>query len=233
MTSDKKLNSSLSQKLKRKSGGSPKKGKKGNPWSDSEEDGSVSDGNLSDVLDDAPVIPREKAAGSRRAAANIKFDKYNSDESEEEEESDEEMFDNSGIAEAKSTNNKMEAEDSDDEEEAAPKKQATITDSFKPKAKKAQSDNDDEDSPKKNGNGITNGKGDKDEFDVSDSGSDFEGGFAKKAAKKVPVKKAPAKKKEQETSDDLFDSMMSNEKKSKDGDGDKKAVKKAPAKKKP
>merc|ERR1712080_287701 len=93
MTSDKKL--------KRKSAGSPKKGKGRNPWTDSEDDGDVSDGNLSDILDDAPVIPREKAAGSRRAAANIKFDKYNSDESEEEEGSDEEMFDNSGIAEAK------------------------------------------------------------------------------------------------------------------------------------
>merc|ERR1719319_1710648 len=40
----------------------------------------------------------------------------------------------------------------------------------------------------------------KDEFDVSDSGSDFEGGFAKK----VPAKKLG-------TSDDLFDSMMADE----------------------
>merc|ERR1719509_562509 len=47
----------------------------------------------------------------------------------------------------------------------------------------------------------------KDEFDVSDSGSDFEGGFAKKVATKA--KKAPAKK--LGTSDDLFDSMMADE----------------------
>merc|ERR1711936_1510681 len=54
-----------------------------------------------------------------------------------------------------------------------------------------------------NGNGTKDSS--KDEFDVSDSGSDFGGGFAKKmASKKPPPKKLG-------TSDDLFDSMMADE----------------------
>merc|ERR1712037_620735 len=55
-------------------------------------------------------------------------------------------------------------------------------------------------------------------FDVSDSGSDFEGGFAKKIANKAT--KPPPKK--LGTSDDLFDSMMAD---------DDKPSKPAPAKK--
>ena len=98
MASDKALNKSLSQKLgtptkekvsfcktfkgknfshvmclqkKRAPKTSPgaKKGeKKKNPWSDS--DASDVDGDLSDVMDDMEVAPRERATGGRRAAAN-------------------------------------------------------------------------------------------------------------------------------------------------------------------
>jgi len=226
MTDGKDMNTSLSKKLgntpdaimrnksKAAKGSGKKKGK--NPWSDS--DGEDVDGSdLSDAMDDAPVIPREKAAG-RRAAANIKFDKYKSDE--ESDGSDDEMFENSGIDEEPAKPKKKSEptyDVSSDEDEppkkAAPKKQAAITDSFKPKpkAKEVDSDSDEASGYVANGNGHSNGNGkkdsSKDEFDVSDSGSDFEGGFAKKVATKA--KKAPAKK--LGTSDDLFDSMMADE----------------------
>ena len=208
-------------------------------------------------MDDVAVAPREKVipvkkissifnfnfsfqAGGRRAAANIKFDKYKSDESEASDGSDE-LFENSGVEEddakpkAKAKPKKKEPETYDigssDEEDSppkkktAPKKQTSITDSFKPKPKKIDSDSDEASGYVANGkkNGMTNGNGrkdsSKDEFDVSDSGSDFEGGFAKKISNKGS--KAPPKK--LGTSDDLFDSMMA--------DDDKPS--KAPTKKRP
>lgn len=131
------------------------------------------------------------------------------------------MFENSGIEENPKPKKKAEQtfDVSSDEDEppkkAAPKKQSAITDSFKPKpkpkAKVVDSDSDEASGYVANGNGHANGNGkkdsSKDEFDVSDSGSDFEGGFAKKVAAKA--KKAPPKK--LGTSDDLFDSMMADE----------------------
>merc|ERR1719266_313666 len=212
---------------KGKGKGTPeKKGKKKNPWSDSDVS-DVDGSDLSDVMDDVPVAPREKAGG-RRAAANIKFDKYKSDESDASDGSDE-LFENSGVEEddpkpkAKAKPKKepktydigSSDEDSPPKKKAAPKKQTSITDSFKPTAKVVDSDSDEASgyvaNGKKNGNGVTNGNGakdsSKDEFDVSDSGSDFEGGFAKKMANKA--KKARPKK--LGTSDDLFDSMMADD----------------------
>merc|ERR1712130_531025 len=79
-------------------------------------------------------------------------------------------------------------------------------------------------------NGVTNGNGNgtkdssKDEFDVSDSGSDFEGGFAKKIANKGS--KPPPKK--LGTSDDLFDSMMADDDKPSKAAPAKKAANKRP-----
>merc|ERR1712037_567120 len=64
-------------------------------------------------------------------------------------------------------------------------------------------------------------------FDVSDSGSDFEGGFAKKIANKAT--KPPPKK--LGTSDDLFDSMMADDDKPTKPAPTKKAPKKAAPKK--
>merc|ERR1712088_1038036 len=107
-----------------------KKGeKKKNPWSDSDAS-DVEGSDLSDVLDDVPVAPREKAGG-RRAAANIKFDKYKSDDSDASDGSDE-LFENSGVEEddakpkAKAKPKKKEPETYDigssDEEDSAPKK---------------------------------------------------------------------------------------------------------------
>jgi len=255
MTEEKSLNTSLSKKLgktpesimkgkgKGKGKGSPeKKGKKKNPWSDSDVS-DVDGSDLSDVMDEVPVAPREKAGG-RRAAANIKFDKYKSDESDASDGSDE-LFENSGVEEEDAPEPKAKAkpkkeakeeaktydigssdeEDSPPKKKAAPKnKQSSITDSFKPKAKVVESDSDEASGYVANGkkNGVTNGNGtkdsSKDEFDVSDSGSDFEGGFAKKIANKAV--KAPPKK--LGTSDDLFDSMMAD---------DDKPVKAAPPKK--
>merc|ERR1712241_568798 len=128
MTDDKNLNTSLSKKLgntpdailkgktKSKTNGTPKKKgeKKKNPWSDSDAS-DVEGSDLSDVLDDVPVAPREKAGG-RRAAANIKFDKYKSDD-----------------------------EDSQVKKKPAPKKkQTSITDSFKPSAKVVDESDSDE-----------------------------------------------------------------------------------------
>merc|ERR1719334_848946 len=180
-----------------KKGSPAKKGKTKNPWSDSDAD-DVSGSDLSDVLDDVPVAPREKAGG-RRAAANIKFDKYNSDD-EDQSDSEEEMFENDGVEEVKTTKkinqSGFDEEDSDADvdipspppkKKPAPKKQSAITDSFKPKSKAADSDSEEEYNGKmtngKQTNGKTNGAAkdsDKDEFDVSDSGSDFGGGQAKK-----------------------------------------------------
>merc|ERR1719394_256617 len=240
MTDEKNLNTSLSKKLgntpdailkgksKSKTNGTPKKKgeKKKNPWSDSDAS-DVEGSDLSDVLDDVPVAPREKAGG-RRAAANIKFDKYKSAD-----EGSDEMFENSGVEEedpkpkAKAKPKKepkaepktydigsSDDEDSPVKKKPAPKKkQTSITDSFKPSAKVVEeSDSDEASGYVANGkkNGVhTNGNGtkdsSKDEFDVSDSGSDFGGGFAKKmASKKPPPKKLG-------TSDDLFDSMMADE----------------------
>merc|ERR1712130_382152 len=99
MTEDKNLNTrdAIMKGKKGKGKGSPeKKGKKKNPWSDSDVS-DVDGSDLSDVMDDVPVAPREKAGG-RRAAANIKFDKYKSDESEASDGSDE-LFENSGVEE--------------------------------------------------------------------------------------------------------------------------------------
>ena len=119
-------------------------------------------------MDDVPVAPREKVilvkkiisplqaihlqsnlsfqAGGRRAAANIKFDKYKSDESDGSDGSDE-LFENSGVEEdepkpkAKAKAKKepktydigSSDEDSPPKKKAAPKKQTSITDnsSFK------------------------------------------------------------------------------------------------------
>merc|ERR1712088_5087 len=155
-----------------------KKGeKKKNPWSDS--DASDVDGSdLSDAMDDVPVAPREKAGG-RRAAANIKFDKYKSDESDESDGSDE-LFENSGVEEddakpkSKAKPKKVPKEevvelgssdeDSPPKKKAAPKKQTAITDSFKPTAKVVDSDDDEASVYVANGkkNGVTNGNGTKD-----------------------------------------------------------------------
>merc|ERR1712241_633101 len=123
-------------------------------------------------------------------------------------------------------------EDSPPKKKAAPKKQTSITDSFKPTAKVVDSDSDEASgyvaNGKKNGNGVTNGNGrkdsSKDEFDVSDSGSDFEGGFAKKIASKAT--KPPPKK--LGTSDDLFDSMMADDDKPSKPAPVKKAANKRP-----
>merc|ERR1711994_255390 len=205
MTDEKNLNTSLSKKLgntpdailkgksKSKMNGSPKKKgeKKKNPWSDSDAS-DVEGSDLSDVLDDVPLDPREKAGG-RRAAANIKFDKYKSDDEDSDDGSDE-MFENSGVEE----------DDPKPKAKAKPKKEPKV----EPKTYDIGS-SDDEDSPGKKNGVHTNGNGtkdsSKDEFDVSDSGSDFGGGFAKKmASKKPPPKKLG-------TSDDLFDSMMADE----------------------
>merc|ERR1719361_1829663 len=170
-----------------------------------------------------------------------------SDESDESDGSDE-LFENSGVEEedakpkAKAKPKKVlkeeetvdlsSDEDSPPKKKAAPKKQTAITDSFKPMAKVVDSDSDEASgyvaNGKKNGNGVTNGNGAKDssedEFDVSDSGSDFEGGFAKKMANKA--KKAPPKK--LGTSDDLFDSMMADDDKPSKPAPVKKAANKRP-----
>ena len=91
MTSEKKLNKSLSKKL----GGTPKgkKGKQKNPWSDSDASGGdlsgivyknynhdilkdetlVSGSDMSDAVGHIEVKPRERAGGRRAAASKAKF----------------------------------------------------------------------------------------------------------------------------------------------------------------
>jgi len=190
MTKDKSLNGSLSQRVGsakkgKGGGGGGKKGKAKNPWSDSDAD-DMSGSDLSDALEDMPVAPRQKAGG-RRAAANIKFTCEDDEEEKSSDNDSDDMFDNDGVKEEK---NGPAADMEDDGEESAdeipsppPKKKPA------PKVTKAAPKNDDDsDDDEPATNGKSNGK---DDFDVSDSGSEFE---VEKAAKKPPAKKAPAKK---------------------------------------
>jgi len=169
-------NTSLTKKVTKSTPkGTPKKAKAKNPWSDSDAD-DVSGSELSDAMDEVKVAPREKAAGGRRAAANIKFNFDDDEEDEKSGESDgsDNMFDNTGIKE-EGEKAKME-----DESEPEPEPEKAVT------------------------NGATNGNAGGDNFDVSDSGEEFNGvsppkakpAPAKKPAepKKAAPKKAPAKK---------------------------------------
>merc|ERR1711933_43367 len=101
--------------------------------------GDMSGSDLSDAVDDV-IIPREKAAGGRRAAAQTK--KYAMSESENSDDSgdeSDELFENSGIQEEASKPSKQVIDsDSDD---AAPIAKATNGNAAK-----------------KTTNGVTNGK---------------------------------------------------------------------------
>jgi len=186
---------------------SPAKGKKkGNPWSD-EEDDDISGSDLSDAVDDV-IIPREKAAGGRRAAAQTK--KYAMSESEKSDDSEDDsdhLFENSGIQEESSKPSKAPQVIDSDSDDAAPV--------AKPKATNGNA-------AKKATNGVTNGKkkskddSDDDSFVVSDSSDEDD------FASRIAAKKKPATKK-LNTSEDLFDSML--------GENDKKKPSALPAKK--
>merc|ERR1711892_1007611 len=207
MAKDQSMNGSLTKRV-----GSAKKGKGGgaggkkvkakNPWSDSDAD-DVSDGDVSDAMEDVPVSPREKAAGGRRAAAAAK--KYVESEDEVESEhsdDDDEMYDNEGIKEetngvSADMDQSVEDEGADEGEESAeeipsppPKKKPAPAPKAAPKAAPKPApvydDGSDDDEPEEVTNGNSNGAA-KDVFDVSDSGSEFE---VEKAAKKAPAKKA-------------------------------------------
>merc|ERR1712106_162497 len=182
-------NTSLTKKVTKSTPkGTPKKAKAKNPWSDSDAD-DVSGSELPDAMDEVKVAPREKAAGGRRAAANIKFNFDDDEEDEKSGESDgsDNMFDNTGIKE-EGEKAKMEDE-SEPEPEPEPEKAVT--------------------------NGATNGNAGGDNFDVSDSGEEFNGvsppkakpAPAKKPAepKKAAPKKAPAKKAKADDSEDEED----------------------------
>merc|ERR1711971_1500062 len=184
-----------------------KKGeKKRNPWSDGSEDDQSDAG--SDLSDDAPIIPREKPGRAAAAKATYNFDADSDSGSSSDLEP--KMFDNSGIAEddnkpkkvtpkkkkpaADSESDFKADSDSDADSDPPPAKKAAVAAALKPKPKKAAT------------NGTNGHHSDKDEFDVSDSGSDFGGGFAKKfAAKEV---KKPAPKKKEPSADDLFNSFI-------------------------
>merc|ERR1711971_2097 len=233
MASDKALNKSLSQKLgtptkeKKKrapktSPGAKKGEKKKNPWSDS--DASDVDGDLSDVMDDVEVAPRERATGGRRAAANKAKFKFDDSGDSDKSDSEEELHDNTGVKEADFKGSKVSDESDDDShfiEPTPPKKKPAPT-KKKIVAKSFDSDSD-SDKPNGNGNGhamnapkkltsnddlfdsmISNGdekpaakKKPVKKKTVSDddgSGSDFDSKPKKAAAKKAAAKKPPAKK---------------------------------------
>jgi len=205
MTSEKKLNKSLSKKL----GGTPKgkKGKQKNPWSDSDASGGdLSGSDMSDAVGHIEVKPRERAGGRRAAASKAKF-KFEDSDSEDKSDSDDELHDNDGIKEKKVTSTAAHSDDSDVDVPSSPPKKA--------KSKPAavfKSDSEDE-APHANGNGHA--------MNGDNSGSDFDSPVKKQVKK--PAAKKPAKK--LNTSDDLFDDMMDS--------GAKKApAKKAAAKKK-
>ena len=213
MASDKGLDVSLSKKLgtptkakkPKAPKGSPGEKKKGgktkNPWSDS--DASDVDGSdLSDAMDSVEVAPRERAGGKRAAASKAKF-KFDESDASDKSDSDEELHDNTGIKEGNGHVASNMSDGSDDDSHfispTPPKKTAPAK---KPTKKVVDSDSDDD---------FTNGNGVHDDSDDS------------------PVKKKPAAKKaapkKLTSSDDLFDSMISN--------GDKKpAAKKKATKKK-
>merc|ERR1712147_253429 len=174
MSSDKKLNKSLSGKLgqtpdgitkkKRapKGTGTPrKKGeKKKNPWSDSDASGGdMSGSDMSDAVGHIEVAPRQRAGGKRAAAAKATF-KFDDSEDSEKSGSDDELHDNDGIKEKKITSVAHSDESDVDEPSSPPKKAAT-----KKAAAVFQSESED-DAPHANGNGHANGN--------DDSGSDFD-----------------------------------------------------------
>ena len=206
----KKIGTPTKEKKKRAPKGSPGEKKKGgktkNPWSDSDAS-DVDDSDLSDAMDSVEVAPRERAGGKRAAASKAKF-KYDDDSEDGSDKSDdEELHDNPGIKESNGHHAATVSDGSDDDdshfiEPTPPKKTAPAK---RPPAKKKVLDSDSDDDFPANGNGV---------HDDSDDSP---------IKKKPAAKKAPAKK--LTSSDDLFDSMMSN--------GDKKpAPKKKPAKKK-
>merc|ERR1712012_1289527 len=204
----KKIGTPTKEKKKRAPKGSPGEKKKGgktkNPWSDSDAS-DVDDSDLSDAMDSVEVAPRERAGGKRAAASKAKF-KYDDDSEDGSDKSDdEELHDNPGIKESNGHHAATDGSDDDDShfiEPTPPKKTAPAK---RPPAKKKVLDSDSDNDFPANGNGA---------HDDSDDSP---------IKKKPAAKKAPAKK--LTSSDDLFDSMMSN--------GDKKpAPKKKPVKKK-
>jgi len=213
MAADKGLDISLSKKL-----GTPpkkrpalKKGeKKKNPWEDSDGSG-MSGSELSDAMDSAEVAPRERAGGKRAAASKAKFKFGDSDsEASDKSDSEEELFDNTGVKEKDIQTGKVsDASDDDDDSHiispTPPKKTAS-----KPKKRAVFDSDSDDEKPNGNGNGMAALNGDSDSEEEK---------IKKKPAAKKPAAKKPAKK--LTSSDDLFDSMISN--------GDKKP---APAPKK-
>eukprot|EP00092_Neocalanus_flemingeri_P029324 GFUD01031836.1.p1 GENE.GFUD01031836.1~~GFUD01031836.1.p1 ORF type:complete len:400 (+),score=146.66 GFUD01031836.1:1424-2623(+) len=168
--------------------------KKGNPWSDS--DGSEESEDLSgsdidgDVVD---IAPRERARGRRNTANPTTY-----------------IVDDSGSAASDSDHGMKNRKDdsSGSEMDTAPVKQISSTRPSNVKKRVLDSSE---------GEDAAAGK---DEFDISDSGSD--GGFARKVA--AQTKKPPPKKLNKES--DLFSGMMAG-----GGEPKKTAAKKAAAKK--
>merc|ERR1719508_126095 len=197
------------------------KAKEGNPWSDSDgsEDmlGSDIDGAVTEVA------PRERAAGRR--AATTKQAKYKLDESgSAASETDEDMF----------GDNKRKLDSSGSEMDTAPVKKVSSTKTTKPKKSTMLDSSEGEDAPEDvltvdsdtdDGEKKTASK---DEFDVSDSGSDG-GGFARKVAAQP---KKPPKKLAKDS--ELFSGMMAAGGVAKKTGSSKTATKKStmPAKKK-
>ena len=137
-----------------------------------------------------------------------------SEDSKDQSDSDEELFDNTGVKERDIPSGKVsDASDDDDDSHIISPTPPKKTAAPKPKRPVAFNSDSDDEKPNGNGNGIAALNGDSDSEE-------------EKKKKKKPAAKKPAPKK-LKSSDDLFDSMMSN--------GDKKpapAPKKKAAKKK-
>merc|ERR1719469_1478439 len=195
-----------------------KKVKARNPWSDGSEDDEAGSDGGSDLSEDAPVIPRTTTGRAAATKAKYKFDEDDSAASASNSDLEPDMFDNDGIAEETSKPTPTKASkkepvvdsgsdfkaESDSDAESAPSpppaKKAAVAAALKPKPKKAAATNG------SNGSNGSNGHSqEKDEFDVSDSGSDFGGGFAKKFAAKEVKKPEPKK---EPSADALFSSFM-------------------------
>jgi len=173
-----------------------------NPWSDDSEDASGSDAM------DSPVAPRERVGGRATAAKKTyNFDDDSSSTNVDSDSGEEDMFDNDdNEAEkpAKPAAKKVFSESESDGGSPAPppaKKQGSVLQpkknvAEKPKAKPPtktiaiDSDSDGE-NERPNSNAAN-----RDEFDVSDSGSDFGGSLASKLAapKQKAARKNPPKK---------------------------------------
>uniref|UniRef100_A0A2P2I0M0 DNA topoisomerase 2 n=1 Tax=Hirondellea gigas TaxID=1518452 RepID=A0A2P2I0M0_9CRUS len=163
--------------------------KRSRDFSDSEDE--ESKGSDSDVsIENVKVAPREKAAGSRRAAGVKAKYNFSDDDEEEKSDSDVSLYSNEGIDEGAVATEKMSILD-ETEDDVHPPAAASKPNKSAPEAKKIDSDDDD--------------------IVISDTDSEFESFKPKKSkpSSSAAAKRAPSPP-EAKNASDLFDSLVSS-----------------------